>query len=250
MYEHLDIRSLLPAVRAPTLVLFRSGDRVITPEMSRIVAAGISGARAVELDGVDHLFCAGDQDAILDATERFLTGGLSTAPTDRILATVLFTDVVGSTERAAALGDRRWRELLEQHERLARREIGCYRGRLVKTIGDGLLATFDGPARAVRAGIALRDAAGGELGLTLRVGVHTGECEVIGDDLGGIAVHIGARVQAAADPGEVLVSSTVKDLVVGSGLRFDDRGEHTLKGIPDSWRLHAAIGDDERGGAP
>jgi class 3 adenylate cyclase len=240
MYEHLDVRPLLPAVRAPTLVLYRSGDPVVRPELSRIVARGIPGARAVELDGNDHLFCAGDQDSILDEIEQFLTGGLVSAPADRVLATILFTDIVGSTECASALGDRRWRDLLEQHERLAHREIGRYRGRLVKMTGDGLLATFDGPARAVRCGIALRDAAAMELGAELRVGVHTGECEIIGSDLGGIGVHIAARIQAAASPNEVLASSTVKDLVVGSGLRFADRGEHTLKGIPDRWRLHAA----------
>lgn len=249
MYEHLDVRPLLPAVRAPTLVLYRSGDQVVRPELSRLVAAGIPGARAIELDGNDHLFCAGDQGPLLDEVEEFLTGGLSSPPADRVLATVLITDVVGSTESAAALGDRRWRQLLEQHERLARREIGRYRGRLVKMTGDGLLASFDGPARAVRAGVALRDAATAELGVELRVGVHTGECEVLGSDLGGIAVHIAARVQTAADPGEVLVSSTVKDLVVGSGLRFEDRGERALRGIPDAWRLHAAAGDDERRGA-
>ncbi len=250
MYEHVDVRPLLPAVRAPTLVLYRRGDRVVMPELSRIVASGIPDARAVELDGQDHLFCAGDQDSILDEMEKFLTGGLVSAPADRVLATVVFTDIVGSTERASVLGDRRWRELLERHERLAHREIGRYRGRLIKTIGDGLLATFDGPARAVRAGLALCDAAATELGMELRVGVHTGECEVIGRDLGGIGVHIAARVQAAANSGEVLASSTVKDLVVGSGLRFEDRGEHTLKGIPGLWRLHVAVGDDDRGRAP
>jgi class 3 adenylate cyclase len=246
MYEHLDVRPLLPAVRAPTLVLYRSGDRLVPPALSRTVAAGIPGAREVELDGADHLYCAGDQGAILDEVEQFLTGSLAPAPADRVLATVLFTDIVGSTERAAALGDRRWREVLERHDRLAHREVGRHRGRVVKTTGDGVLATFDGPARAVRAGIALRDAAPESLGVDLRVGVHTGECELLGEDLGGIGVHIAARVQAAADPGVVLVSNTVKDLVVGSGLRFDDRGERELKGVSGRWRLHAAVGDAER----
>jgi class 3 adenylate cyclase len=244
MYEDLDVRPLLGAVRAPTLVLYRRGDRVVAPALSQQVADGIPDARAVELEGADHLYCAGDQDVALDEIERFVTGDVSSKPADRVLATVLFSDIVGSTERAAAVGDRRWRELLERHERLAQREIGRHRGRLVKTMGDGIFGAFDGPARAVRAGVALRDAASDELGVQLRVGVHTGECEVLGDDLGGIGVHIAARVQGAADPGEVLVSSTVKDLVVGSGLRFDDRGEHPLKGLSDQWRLHAVAGDD------
>ncbi|HSO97392.1 MAG TPA: alpha/beta fold hydrolase [Solirubrobacteraceae bacterium] len=245
MYEHLDVREVLPAVQAPTLVLYRSGDRVIRPTWSRVVADGIPGARAVELDGFDHLFCAGEQQSLLDEVEEFLTGRLSPAGGDRVLASVLFTDIVGSTERAAELGDARWREVLERHDRLAQREVGRHRGRLIKLTGDGLLASFDGPARAVRAGLSLRHAAPAELGVELRVGVHTGECEAIGDDLGGIGVHIAARVQGAAGPGEVLVSSTVKDLVVGSGLRFRDRGEHTLKGVPQTWRLYAAAEDGE-----
>jgi class 3 adenylate cyclase len=236
---------LLAAVRAPTLVLYRTGDRMVPPAQSRVVAHGIPGARAVELDGADHLFCAGDQDAMLDEIERFLTGNLAARPADRVLATVLFSDIVGSTVRAAELGDRQWREVLERHDRIAQREVGRHRGRIVKSTGDGLLATFDGPARAVRAGASLRDAASKELDVELRVGVHTGECEVIGDDLGGIGVHIAARVQSAAEPGEVLVSSTVRDLVVGSGLHFEDRGEHDLKGVPMPWRLFALSGDDE-----
>ena len=245
MFERIDVRPLLSSVRAPTLVMYRRGDRMIPPELSRTVARGIPGALEVELDGTDHLFCAGDQDALLDEIEQFVTGNLAARPADRVLATVLFTDIVGSTERATELGDRHWRDLLERHDRLARREVGRHRGRVVKTTGDGLLATFDGPARAVRAGAGLRDAASKELNLDLRVGVHTGECEVMGEDLGGIGVHIAARVQAAADPGEVLVSSTVRDLVVGSGLRFDDRGEHDLKGVSMPWRLFALSGDDE-----
>lgn len=245
MYEHLDVRPLLSAVRAPTLVLYRAGDRVVLPAWSRWVARGIPGALEVELPGADHLFCAGDQDAMLDEIEKFLTGSLATVPGDRVLATVLFSDIVASTDRAASLGDRRWRELLDRHHRLAERQIGHHRGRVVKTTGDGLMADFSGPARAVRAGMALRDAARDDLGLELRVGVHTGECESMGDDLGGIGVHIAARVQAAAHPGEVLVSNTVKDLVVGSGLRFTDRGQHKLKGIPNAWQLHAVVADDE-----
>jgi class 3 adenylate cyclase len=243
MYEHLDVRPLLPTISVPTLVLYRSGDNIVLPSWSRAVAQGIPGALAVELEGIDHLFCAGDQQALVDEVEQFLTGRLSTRISDRVLATVMFTDIVGSTEHATAVGDQQWREVLERHDRLARREVGRHRGRIVKTTGDGILATFDGPARAVRAGIALRDAAPAELGVHLRVGVHTGECEVIGEDLGGIGVHIAARVQATAAHGEVLVSSTVKDLVVGSGLRFTDRGEHGLKGLPEPWRLYAAIAD-------
>jgi class 3 adenylate cyclase len=246
MYEHLDVRALLPTIRVPTLVLYRSGDNVVRPSWSRAVARGIPDAREVELEGNDHLFCAGDQQALVDEVEKFLTGRLATRASDRVLATVMFTDIVGSTEHAAAIGDQRWREVLERHYRVANKEVGRHRGRVVKTTGDGVLAAFDGPARAVRAGIALRDAAPPELGVQLRVGVHTGECEVIGEDLGGIGVHIAARVQATAAPGEVLVSSTVKDLVVGSGLRFADRGEHSLKGLSEPWRLHAAIADDSQ----
>jgi class 3 adenylate cyclase len=205
--------------------------------------AVLDAAVEVELEGPDHLFCAGDQQALVDEVERFLTGGLSTRTSDRVLATVMFTDIVGSTEHATAIGDQRWRDVLERHHRVANREVGRHRGRIVKTTGDGILAAFDGPARAVRAGIALRDAAPSELGVELRIGVHTGECEVIGEDLGGVGVHIAARVQTTAAPGEVLVSSTVKDLVVGSGLRFADRGEHSLKGLSEPWRLHAAVAD-------
>jgi class 3 adenylate cyclase len=245
MYLHLDVRPLLSSVIAPSLILYREGDRIVPPALSRGVARGIPNAREVELAGSDHLFCTGDQDAMLDEIERFLTGNLAHRPVDRVLATVLFTDIVGSTERAAALGDRRWRDVLERHDRLVKREVGRYRGHVVKWTGDGVLATFDGPARAVRAGMALRSAAPETLGSELRVGVHTGECELIGDDLAGIGVHIAARIQADADPGQVLVSSTVKDLVVGSGLRFDDRGERALKGVPETWRLFAVTGDDE-----
>jgi class 3 adenylate cyclase len=244
MYADLDVRALLPTIRVPTLVLYRSGDRAVLPAWSRAVAEGVPNAREVELEGSDHLFCAGDQRMLLDEVEQFLTGRLSTRVSDRVLASVMFTDIVGSTERAAAVGDQRWRAVLERHQRLADRVVGDSRGRVIKSTGDGVLAAFDGPARAVRAGMALRDAAPSELEVHLRVGVHTGECEAIGDDLGGIGVHIAARVQAAADPDEVLVSSTVKDLVVGSGLRFADRGEHALKGLPERWRLHAAVGDE------
>jgi class 3 adenylate cyclase len=245
MYLHLDVRSLLASVSAPSLILCREGDKIIPPALSHAVARGIPDAREVELAGGDHLFCTGDQDALLDEVERFLTGDLTHRPVDRVLATVLFTDIVGSTERAASLGDRRWRDVLERHDRLVKREVSRYRGRVVKSTGDGVLATFDGPARAVRAGMALRSAAPEALGSELRVGVHTGECELIGNDVGGIGVHIAARIQAHADPAQVLVSSTVKDLVVGSGLRFGDGGERALKGVPDTWRLFTVTGDEE-----
>ena len=241
MYRELDVRPLLPAVTVPTLLLYRSGDRLIGPAMARTVAEGIPDARAVELAGSDHLFLAGDQDAMLDEVEEFVTGHPASAPSERILATVLFTDIVGSTQRAAELGDRRWRELLGRHDRLVARELQRHRGRLVKSTGDGALATFDGPARAVRAALALRDGARA-IGLELRAGLHTGECEVGPDDVAGIAVHIAARVQSSAQPGEVLTSSTVKDLVVGSGLVFEDRGSHVLAGVPDEWHLYAATG--------
>ena len=245
MYEELDVRSLLSAVNVPTLVLYRSGDRLVPPALSRTVARGIPGAREVELAGADHLFIAGDQEAMLDEIEEFVTGRPAAEARDRILATVLFTDIVGSTERAAELGDRKWRELLGQHERLVARELTRYRGRLVKSIGDGALATFDGPARAVRSALAIREGAR-EMGLELRAGIHTGECEVMANDVAGIAVHLTARVQAAARPGEVLTSGTVKDLVVGSGLEFEERGPHALKGVPGEWPLYAVTRDAER----
>jgi class 3 adenylate cyclase len=243
MYAELDVRPLLAAVRTPTLILYRAGDRLIPPVLSRTVARGIPDAREVELPGRDHLVFV-DHDRLVDEMEEFLTGRPAVVASDRVLATVLFTDLVGSTRRAAELGDRRWRALLEQHERMCRRELDRYRGRLVKSTGDGLLATFDGPARAVRAAVAMRDAAR-SAGLELRAGVHTGECEILGDDLAGMAVHIASRVEGTAPAGEVVVSSTVKDLVVGSGLMFEDRGTHELKGVPDKWRLYKVIRDSD-----
>jgi class 3 adenylate cyclase len=242
MYEELDVRPLLPGVRAPTLILYRAGDRVVPARLSRVLAEGIHGARAVELAGDDHIFLAGDQDAMIDEIEEFVTGRPAVAASERVLATVLFTDIVRSTERAAELGDRDWGDLLARHERLARRELSRHRGRLIKIMGDGVLAIFDGPARAVRSAVAMRDGAQ-DLGLELRAGVHTGECEVTEGDVAGIAVHLAARVEGAAAPGEVLASSTVKDLVVGSGLEFEDRGAHELKGIPGQWPLFAVSGD-------
>jgi class 3 adenylate cyclase len=238
MNGQIDVRSTLSAIRVPTLVLHRTGDLDTSIEEGRYLAAHIPGARFVDLPGADHLPWAGDQDVLLDEVEEFLTGTRPAAEPDRVLATVLFTDIVASTERAAELGDRRWRDLLFSHHAIVRRELERFRGRQVKTVGDGVLATFDGPARAVRCACAIRDGVRG-LGLSLRAGLHTGECELIGDDVGGIAVHIGARVAATARSGEVLVSSTVKDLVVGSGIAFADRGSHRLKGVPGSWRLFA-----------
>jgi class 3 adenylate cyclase len=234
----LDVRPLLPLVKVPALILWRADDFLVPAALSKTVAEGIEGARGVELPGRDHLFLAGDQDALIGEIEEFLTGKRGTAPTERALATVLFTDIVGSTERASELGDTAWRDLLARHDRTARREIERQRGVLVKTTGDGILASFDGPARAILAARGIREAVA-ELDLEIRAGVHTGECERIGSDLGGIAVHIGARVGSAAEPGEVMVSQTVRDLVVGSPLEFEDRGARELKGVPGEWRLFA-----------
>ena len=248
-YEHLDVRSLLPTVQAPTLVAFRADDLMVPAQLSRTVAAGIPGARALEVPGADHLWII-DYDALVDATEEFLTGRPATVRGDRVLATVMFADVVGSTHRAAELGDRSWHALLERYERRCRREVERHRGRFVKSIGDGLLMTFDGPGRAVRCALAIRQAAAG-LGLELRIGAHTGECELFGDDdVAGMAVNIAARIEAAAAPGEVVVSGTVRDLVVGSGLEFAARGSHALKGVPGEWPLFAVIGDAEAARVP
>jgi class 3 adenylate cyclase/DNA-binding CsgD family transcriptional regulator len=245
MYEDLDVRSLLPGVRVPTLVLYRAGDRVVPAALSRTVARGIPGAREVELEGVDHLFVAGDQDAMLDEIEEFLTGHPAVAAGDRVLATVLFADIVSSTEVATELGDRRWRALLAQFERLVARNVGRYRGRVVKWVGDGVLAIFDGPARAARAALSIAHDARA-FGLEVRCGVHTGECELADGDIVGIAVNLTARVTEAAAPGEILSTSTVKDLVVGSGLEFESRGTRKLAGVPAEWTLHAVTGDMDR----
>jgi pimeloyl-ACP methyl ester carboxylesterase len=239
MNAQIDIRAVLPVVRVPTLVVHRSLDTQSPFGGARYLAERIPGAKFVETPGDDHLPWVGDTDAILDAVEEFLTGARPVVEPDRVLATVLFTDIVGSTERAVALGDRRWRALLDAHHAAVRRELVRFRGREVHTTGDGFLATFDGPARAVRCGTAVGDALR-SLGIDVRAGVHTGEIELMGDDVGGIAVHIGARIAAEAGPGEVLVSNTVKDLVAGSGLNFDDRGTRSLKGVPGEWHLFAA----------
>ena len=233
----LDIREVVPSIRVPTLVIHRTGD-VLPVEGGRWLAEQIPGARFVELPGEDHWPWTSDPDDIVDEVEEFLTGERHDREPDRVLATVLFTDIVGSTKHATALGDRRWTDLLEQHDRLVRRELGRHRGREVKTTGDGVLATFDGPARGITCAQAIC-AQVRPLGIEVRAGLHTGECELRNGDVGGIAVHIGARVAGMAEAGEVLVSSTVKDLVVGSRLEFADRGTHSLRGAPGEWRLYA-----------
>jgi pimeloyl-ACP methyl ester carboxylesterase len=239
MFLDIDVRDILPTIRVPTLVLHRSRDRVVNWRAGKEVASRIPNARYVELPGIDHLPWAGDSDPVLGEVEEFLTGARSLPEPDRVLATVMFTDIVGSTQRAAELGDARWRELLGAHQAAVRRELERFRGREVKTLGDGCLATFDGPARAIRCGHAIAQAARSS-GLEVRVGLHSGEVELIDHDVGGIAVHIAARLGAIAAAGEVLVSSTVRDLVAGSGIRFEDRGRKRLRGIPDEWRLFAA----------
>jgi pimeloyl-ACP methyl ester carboxylesterase len=242
MNSQIEISDILPAVRVPTLVIHITGDKTVSVEGGRDVAAHIPGARLVELPGVDHLFFVSESaDKISDLVEEFLTGSRAQVAVDRVLATVLFTDIVGSTEKAAAIGDQRWRDLLDKHHHTIRRNLQRFRGREVKTTGDGFLATFDGPARAVRCACAMAEEIK-PLDIEIRAGLHTGECEMIGDDIGGIAVHIGARIAALAGASEVLVSSTVKDLVAGSGLRFEDRGAKSLKGIPGEWRIYAAEG--------
>ncbi len=236
MSAMIDIRLLLPAIRVPTMVLYRADE--VLAEASRYLGEHIPGARVVELPGTDHMPWLGDQAAVLDEIEEFLTGIRPHPALDRVLATVLFTDIVGSTELVADLGDRRWHDVLEQHNALVRRELDRFRGRELSTAGDGFLATFDGPARAVACAVSIRDAAKA-LGLQIRFGLHTGELELAGSDIRGIAVHTGARVAAKAGPGEVLASSTVRDLVAGSGLEFEDRGSHELKGVPGEWHLYA-----------
>jgi pimeloyl-ACP methyl ester carboxylesterase len=238
MNDEIDIRHILPAIRVPTLLLHSVRDATIPIGASRYMAERIPGARLVELPGEDHLPWLTDSEAILGEIEEFLTGVRHAVEPDRVLATVLFTDIVGSTEKAAALGDRRWHDLLDKHHALIRTDLARFRGREVKTTGDGILATFDGPARGVRCACAIAEEVR-PLGIEVRAGLHTGECEMMGDDVGGIAVHIGARVAALAGAGEVLVSSTVKDLVAGSGLRFGDRGSQSLKGIPGEWHIYA-----------
>jgi len=238
----IDVRSVLPAIHVPTLVVHRIGDPLVPVALGRYLARHIEGARLVELPGDWHVSgFVGEDDDILDRIAEFVTGGPVNRETDadRVLATVLFTDIVDSTVHAATMGDRQWRAVLEQHDTITRREIEQHRGVVVKSTGDGVLATFDGPGRAVQTACALHDAVGA-LNLRIRAGIHTGEIERRGDDVAGIAVHIGARLGALADPGEVLVSGTVKDLVLGSDLEFADRGRHELKGVPGNWQIWAA----------
>lgn len=237
IYES-DVRGVLPAIRVPTLVVHRAEATGFRVEHGRYLAQHIAGARYVELPGLDNLIWAGDQQAMVAEIQDFITGVRPAPQPHRVLATVLFTDIVESTRLAAELGDERWKAVLADHYRVARRQLDRFGGHEVKTVGDGILATFDGPARAVRCAAAIRDGVR-EFGLELRAGVHTGEIEVQPDDIGGLGVHIGARVSALAAGGEVLVSSTVKDLVVGSGLGFVDRGTHVLKGVPGEWQLFA-----------
>jgi class 3 adenylate cyclase len=233
-----DVRDVLPSIRVPTLVMQRRDDDFIKIDHSRYLAAHIPGARFLELEGSDNVFSVGDSEAILGEIEEFLTGDRRAREPDRMLATVMFTDIVESTRRAAEMGDTGWRFLLERHDALFRRALDRHRGREVKRTGDGFMATFDGPARAIRCAASVAEAMG-SLGLEVRAGLHTGELEVMDSDLGGLAVHIAARVMDRAEPCEVLVSSTVKDLVVGSGIDFQDRGAHELRGVPGQWRLYA-----------
>jgi pimeloyl-ACP methyl ester carboxylesterase len=240
MNTEIDVRDVLPTIQAPTLVLHRRDDLDASVEEGRWIAGRIPGAKFVELPGDAHTLWAGNTDDIVDEIEEFLTGARRGPEPDRVLATVLFTDIVGSTQKATELGDRRWRELLDQHHSIVRQQLTRYNGREVDTAGDGFLATFDGPARAIRCASAVQLAMPG-IGLEIRAGVHTGECELHGDKVAGVAVHTGARVLGHAGPGEVLVSQTVKDLVAGSGLEFQDRGTHELKGVPGEWRLYSVV---------
>jgi class 3 adenylate cyclase len=241
MNAEIDVRGALSAISAPTLVLHRREDVISAVEHGRYLAQHISGARLVEFEGADHWPWVGEMSPIVEEIEEFLTGARHEPEPERALATVLFTDIVGSTELAAQLGDRTWRNLLQRHDAMVRDALARHRGREVKTIGDGFLATFDGPARAIRCAFAIRDNAR-HLGLDVRAGLHTGECELIGDDIGGLGVHIGARVAALARPSEVLVSRTVTDLVAGAGIAFESRGMHQLKGVPGDWELFAVAG--------
>lgn len=238
MYLALDVRPLLEGVHTPTLVMWRDQDNVVSPHLTRIVADGIEGARGVELPGSDHLFLSGDTDAMLDEVEEFFTGRPTTHAADRVLASVLFVDIVDSTVRATELGDRAWRVLLNDCERAWRREVASEGGSFIKSTGDGFLASFDGPSRAARAALAVTGS-GTEFGLRTRAGIHTGECERRDDDISGIAVHLASRIEGVAEPGEVLASGTVRDLSIGSGLSFAPRGAHELKGVPGEWALFA-----------
>jgi class 3 adenylate cyclase len=240
MNHGIDVRHVLPTIGVPTLILHRTGD-ALNVEHSRYLARHIKEAKYTEFPGIDHNPWVGDPNSVLGEIEAFLTGRRREIETesDRVLATILFTDIVGATNRLVEVGDRKWKDLITQHHSLVRDQLARHRSREIDNAGDGFLAAFDGPARAVRCGRAIVDSVR-KLGIHVRAGVHTGECEVIGEKLGGIAVHIGARIGALAAPDEVLVSRTVSDLVAGSGLRFEERGTHSLKGLPGSWQLLSA----------
>jgi class 3 adenylate cyclase len=238
LYTELDVRHVLPVISAPTLVLHRADDHTVPIGLGRYIAEQIPGARFVEVPGADHLLFTEGGDEVVGEIEEFITGTRQSRPPERVLATVLFTDIVDSTAHAARLGDQRWRQLLDRHDSFVRGEVERRQGQLVKTTGDGVLATFDGPARAIECGVEIVQGVQ-PLGISVRAGLHTGEYEQRNGDVGGMAVHIGARVAAQADGGEVLVSRTVKDLVVGSGIAFDDRGSATLKGVPGQWEIYA-----------
>jgi class 3 adenylate cyclase len=239
MNTDIDIRAVLPTIHVPTLVLQRIGDLDVDPGNARYLAKSIPGAKLVEFPGNDHLIHAGNIDPILRELEEFLTGHPSHDAVDRVLTTILFTDLVGSTETASRLGDQAWTDLLSRHNQAIRRELGRFGGREIKTTGDGFLATFDGPARAVKCAAAIRERLA-ELGLSVRCGIHTGECEMLQGDVGGLGVHIAARVMSLASSGQIFVTGTVRDLTAGSGIIFVDQGERPLKGVPDPWRLFEA----------
>ena len=239
--NEMDVRAVLPAIQVPTLVLHRRHDRLVDVANGRYFAEHIPGSRYVELPGDDHIYFAGDADALLDGIEEFVTGSRGIHDPDRILATVMFTDIVSSTAHAARLGDRRWHDLIEEHDRLMHNEIAVYRGRTIRSTGDGVFAAFDGPARAIRCALAAVDAAR-RLDVEIRAGLHTGECQLQGDDLAGVTVHIGARIADLAEPAQVLVSGTVRDLVVGSNIGFHYRGVEALAGVPGEWRLFTVDG--------
>jgi class 3 adenylate cyclase len=238
LIQEMSVQAVLPSIRVSTLVVQHADDAMITPAMGKAVADNIPGAKYVELPGRNMYHFVEPWRESFQEIAQFLTGHQPEVTDDRVLATVLFTDIVDSTRMAAELGDSNWRALLDAHDAVVRSQLARFRGREVNTSGDGFLATFDGPQRAIRCAMAIRDAVQ-PLGIEIRAGLHTGECELRGDDIGGIAVHIGARVAALADRSEVLVSSTLRDLVIGSGLEFDDRGTHQLKGVPGEWHLFA-----------
>jgi class 3 adenylate cyclase len=238
---HLDVRSALPSISAPTLVLHHTENQYIPLLFGQYLASHITHAKLIELDGGDHLYWVGHPEEILGEIERFVTGARSAPRSERVLATILFTDIASSTARAAELGDKRWREVLDRHYQVIARQLERFRGDMVKTTGDGVLATCDGPARAIACACAIRDGAR-QLGIDVRAGIHTGEIELLESDIAGLAVHIGQRICVNAEPGEVLVSRTVVDLVVGSGIRFSDRDDHELKGVPGTWWIYAVEG--------